>query len=82
MKITCDSVTAIGEELRTNFPAHKSFKVRIPLECKDEILSSGVWPKELLASKFIFPRSKQTEKQLASGEEHFVGQTFMLGALS
>lgn len=44
VKNICGNINVVYKELRTKFPGYKSFKFRVPLECKYDILNTKVWP--------------------------------------
>lgn len=75
VKSICGNISVVSEELRTKFPGYKSFKLRVPLECKDNILNTEVWPQGVLVSKFLFPKSQQTLQNISSaGNNNFLGR--------
>lgn len=48
----------------------------VPLECKNDILNTAVWPQGILVSKFIFPRS-QSMINKKPNQQPFLGQRGM-----
>lgn len=42
VKSICGNINVVYEELRTKFLGYRSFKFRVPLECKDDILNTKV----------------------------------------
>lgn len=44
VKSICGNINVVCEELRAKFPRYKSFKFRVPLESKYDILNTKVWP--------------------------------------
>lgn len=75
----CGDVKVNCEELKPKFPGYKSFKVELPYSTKGKVFDPSAWPKNVLVSKFIFPKNKNTNrpglKSPPVKNQHFLGHS-------
>lgn len=70
----CGSVKVSWDELKPKYPGYRSYKVELPFSSKNTVFNPVLWPKDVLVSKFIFPRiNKRSSLRPSPGNISFLG---------